>query len=158
MSAQGMAFHCRRMRAGRTDVGKHRPTLRLMTIAVASVFFFSALCLCGRVRLLAAIRLPRSHSRVCLFGFSSRRCPCVRGSEPSPIFGRCARWSRFEPTDAEANLVTSEGSWLFQILAERRSQLVQAVGVGARDVLPLQRLRRCLKDSVLNMTLLVFAA
>jgi hypothetical protein len=29
-----------------------------------------------------------------------------------------------EPTDAETKLVTSEGGWLFQILAEPRSQLV----------------------------------
>jgi len=53
---------------------------------------------------------------------------------------------------------TSEGSWLFQILAEPPSQLGQFVGVGARDALPLQRLRCCLKDSLLNMTLVVFAA
>jgi hypothetical protein len=63
-----------------------------------------------------------------------------------------------EPTDAEAKLVTSEGSGPFEILAEPRSQLVQFVGVGARDILPLQRLRCCLKDSLLNMTILVFAA
>ena len=37
------------------------------------------------------------------------------------------------------------------------SQLVQFVGVRARDVLPLQCLRRGLKDSLLNMTVLVLA-
>jgi len=64
----------------------------------------------------------------------------------------------FEPTAAEAKRVTSEGSWLFQILAEPRSQHVQFIRVATRDVLPLQRLCCCLNDSLLNMTVLVFAA
>jgi hypothetical protein len=63
-----------------------------------------------------------------------------------------------EPTDAEAKLVTSEGGWLFQILAEPRSQLVQLVGIEARDVLPLQSLPRRLKYSLLDTTVLVLAA
>ena len=64
----------------------------------------------------------------------------------------------FEPTDAEAKRVRSEGSWLFQILAEPRSKLVQFIRVGTREVLPLQRLCCCLKDSLLKMTVLVVAA
>ena len=52
----------------------------------------------------------------------------------------------------------SEGSWFFQILAKPRSQLVQFVRVGTRDVLALQRLRCCMKDPLLNMTLVVSAA
>jgi hypothetical protein len=51
-----------------------------------------------------------------------------------------------------------EAGWLFQILAEPRSQFVQFFGVGARDVLPLQCLRCCLKNSLLNMTIFVLAA
>ena len=43
-----------------------------------------------------------------------------------------------------AKLVASERSWRLQILTEPRSELVQFLGVGARDVLRLQR-PRCLK-------------
>ena len=57
----------------------------------------------------------------------------------------------------QAKPVTSEGSWFFQILAKPPSQLVQLVGVRARDVLPLQCLRRGLKDCLFNMTVLVLA-
>jgi hypothetical protein len=58
----------------------------------------------------------------------------------------------------KAMLVTSEGSWLFQILTEPHPQLVQFVGIGASDLLPLERPRYCLKDSLLNMAILVFVA
>jgi hypothetical protein len=46
----------------------------------------------------------------------------------------------------------------FQILAEPGTQLVQFVGVGARDLLPFQSLCCCLKDSLLDKTILVFTA
>jgi hypothetical protein len=76
---------------------------------------FASSCLCGRVRLLVATRLPRLRSQVCPFRFSSRRYRCARGCGPSPRCGRCARRSQFEPTDAEAKLVTFEGGWLWTI-------------------------------------------
>lgn len=63
-----------------------------------------------------------------------------------------------EPTYAETKLVTSEGSWLFQIIVEPSSQLVQFVRVRARDVLPLQSLRRSLKDSLVDMAIIVLSA
>ena len=75
-----------------------------------------------------------------------------------PYAGDVLRGRSLEPTDPEAKLVTSEGGWLFQILAEPRSQVVQFVCVGSCDGAPLQRLPCCLKDSLLNMTVLVFAA
>jgi hypothetical protein len=75
-----------------------------------------------------------------------------------PDAGDVVGGASLEPTDAEAKLVTSEGSWLFQILAEPSSQFVQFIGVGACDVMPLQSLRCRLKNPLLNMTVLVFAA
>ncbi len=70
----------------------------------------------------------------------------------------CSVEAVLKPTNTEAKLVTSEGSWLFQILAEPCAQFVKFVGVGACDGLPLQSLRSCLKDSHLNIAFLVFAA
>src|SRR6185437_14720981 len=52
----------------------------------------------------------------------------------------------------------SEGSRFFQILAEPRSQLVQRVGVRARDGSPLDSQCCCLKDPLLHMALLIFPA
>jgi hypothetical protein len=63
-----------------------------------------------------------------------------------------------KPTDAEAKLVTSKRSRLFQIIVEPGSQHIQFVGVGTGDVLPLQRQRYGLKDSLVGMTVLVLAA
>lgn len=63
-----------------------------------------------------------------------------------------------EPADAAAKRATPEGSWFFQILAEPRSQFVQFISVRTRDGLPFNRQRCCLKDSLFNMTILVFAA
>ena len=80
-----------------------------------------------------------------------------------PYAGDVLRGARLEPTDAEAKFVTSKGSWFLLRDANRLwgragGQFVQFVGVGARDALPLLRLRCCLKDSLLNVTILVFAA
>ena len=55
-------------------------------------------------------------------------------------------------------LVASERGWRLQILVEPRSKFVQFLGVGTGDVLRLQRLRRRMEDSLVNMTLLVFGA
>jgi hypothetical protein len=63
-----------------------------------------------------------------------------------------------EPADAKPQLLMSEGGGLFQILAKLRSQFVQLICVGARNVSPLQRQRCCLKDSLLDMTVLVLTA
>jgi hypothetical protein len=70
----------------------------------------------------------------------------------------CSLGAGLKPTDTEAKIVASEGGWLFQILAEPCSQFVPFLGAATRDVWPLESLRRCLKDSLRNATLLVFAA
>ena len=75
-----------------------------------------------------------------------------------PDSGDMLSGAGLEPTDAEAELVTSEGCWLLQIVTEPGSQFIQFVGVGARNVLPFQSLRGCLKDSLLNMSILVLVA
>ena len=75
-----------------------------------------------------------------------------------PYAGDVLGGTGLEPTDAESKRVTSKRSWLFQIIAKPRSQFVQFVGVGAHDVLKLQSPRHCLKDPLLDMTVLVLAA
>jgi hypothetical protein len=65
---------------------------------------------------------------------------------------------RLKPADTEWKLIPSERRWRLQILVEPCAKLVQCLGVGAGDVLRFQRLRRRLKNSQLDVALLVFAA
>ena len=54
-----------------------------------------------------------------------------------PYAGDVFRGAGLEPTDAKAKGVSSEGRWLFQILAEPGPQLVQLLSIAARDGVPL---------------------
>ena len=62
-----------------------------------------------------------------------------------------------EPTDAEAQLVASEGSRFLKILAEPSLKLTQLLCVRTRNGLPLPCPRYGLKDSLFNMTVFVLA-
>jgi hypothetical protein len=60
-----------------------------------------------------------------------------------------------EPRDAKAKV----GLLRFSLKHARSSfSFVQFVGVGSRDVLPLQRQALCLKEYLVKMTVVVFAA
>jgi len=74
-------------------------------------------------------------------------------SDARDVFGGVG----LEPTDAEAQLVASEGSWLLQILAEPRLKVTQLVCVRACNSLPLPCPRHGLKNSLFNMTVFVLA-
>lgn len=64
---------------------------------------------------------------------------------------------RLEPTYSEAKPVSSKGSGLLKIVVEPLSQMVQLIRVRTRDHLPFQCLRCGVKDSSLDMAILISA-